>query len=90
MADKWYDSDSIRYLGIGLAVGAASLVFGLGFYVGLNYSSNKNQTQPVIQEADINGNGISDKFYIIDGKIAVTELDGKSISQSLERNVLGK
>ncbi len=44
----------------------------------------------VIQERDLNGNGISEKFYTLDGKIAVVELDGKSLFSSLDTIVLEK
>ncbi|MEK6843803.1 MAG: hypothetical protein AABX83_00065 [Nanoarchaeota archaeon] len=86
MADKWYDSKFGQFLGIGLALGSA--YFGLGFMLKTNL--DRRQTKYIIQEADINENGISDKFYLIDGKRAVVELDGKPLSGLLERKVLEK
>ena len=83
MADKWYDSRFAQYLGIGLFLGSA--YFGLSFVL-----PNNVQTKYIIQEADINENGISDKFYLIGGKTAVIELDGKPFSRSLEKKVLEK
>ena len=84
MADKWYDSKFGQFLGIGLALGGGYI--GLSFFLKENF--NKSQTRYLIQEADINENGIHDKFYVIDGKNAVIELDGKSLSSSLEKKVL--
>ena len=43
-----------------------------------------------LQSRDLNNNGISDKFYVIDGKIAVVELDGKPIVSTLEKQLLEK
>jgi hypothetical protein len=38
-----------------------------------------------LQEADLNGNRISEKFYTIDGRIALVELDGKPVSELYKR-----
>ena len=43
-----------------------------------------------IQTRDLNNNGISDKFYVIDNKVAVVELDGKPVISSLEKQLLEK
>ena len=43
-----------------------------------------------LQEADLNGNGIKDKFYVIDGNVAVVELDGKPVVKSLDSKVASK
>ena len=88
MTDKWYHSEFARYLGIGLGIGVGFL----GLSIGMNYNgtTEKVETVPVLQEADINGDGVPDKFYVIGGKISVIELDGKSISKSLEEKILEK
>ena len=45
---------------------------------------------PAIQTADLNGNGVADEFYVIDGKIAVVKMDGKPVSNSLDSKVFKK
>ena len=43
-----------------------------------------------LQEADLNGNGIPEKFYNIDGNIAVIELDNKPLFSSLDTKLSEK
>lgn len=38
-----------------------------------------------IKTADLNHNGIPERFYNIDGKIALIELDGKPVTELLKR-----
>ena len=80
MADKWYNSDFASYLGGGLAV--AAICLGIGYGVRGCTPALRAKVVPIIQQADINGNSMPDKFYVVDGKIAVVELDGKSLAGS--------
>ena len=79
---KWYDS----FMGtcIGLGAMSAGILFGLSFL----YSGNTQPRNQQIYQADINYNGVPDKFYVIDGKIAIVELDGRTFSKSLDDKVL--
>lgn len=87
MVDKWYYSPFANFLGIGLAVGLGLTGLGLS----LKYSHERIKIDaPVLQEMDINDNGIPDKFYLMNGKIAVTELDGRPFSISLDAKFLEK
>jgi len=94
--EKWYNSRFFTYLGEGL--GIAALAIGIGYGVRSCDGPTARQVEieqarakaPAIQTADLNGNGIADKFYVIDGKIAVVEMDGKPVSSSLDSKVLEK
>ena len=95
MADKWYNSQFASYLGEGLAI--AALCLGIGYGVRGCHSPTQTEVdlerakaKQVIQQADINNNGVLDKFYVVDGKIAVVELDGKPVASSLDAEVLEK
>jgi len=81
MADKWYNSD----IGAGLCLGAVFLGFGLGAsFVArgcAEYQRAENEKQYRLQTADLNNNGIPDRFYTINDKIAVVELDGRPVSE---------
>jgi hypothetical protein len=93
MADKWYNS--VLANGAGVAIVIASIGFGLATMIrgcGDMYGSQKIEMEKVkrgyqLQTADLNGNGIPDKFYVIDGKIAVVEMDGKPAPNSLDSKV---
>lgn len=39
----------------------------------------------VIQERDLNGNGLSERFYEIDGKKSFLSIDGKNLEDSLQK-----
>ena len=55
-------------------LGEFTLTLGLAAGVSAAYISNSNlQTY----EADLNNNGIDDKFWIINGNLIVLELDGE-------------
>ena len=43
--------------------------------------------RPVLQVADLNNNGVMDKFYVVDGKVAVVELDGKPVAGTIENKL---
>lgn len=85
MTDKWYNSK----LGNGLGIAAIVLATGLGIakiVENNDYDSDgtkqiKIRYEHKLQEADLNGNGVLDKFYTIDKKIALVELDGKPVSE---------
>tara|TARA_Y100000034_G_C6643741_1_gene281498 strand:+ start:249 stop:536 length:288 start_codon:yes stop_codon:yes gene_type:complete len=50
-----------------------------------NYKFNKNSPQPQLQQSDLNGNNKQDEFYTLEGKTAVTEVDGELILDYLRR-----
>jgi hypothetical protein len=91
MADKWYNSKIAEGVGIAaivtsLAFGAATFMRGCSDSLGPSPSASQIEMERVkrgyeIQEADLNGNGIPEKFYSIDGKVALVELDGKPVSE---------
>ena len=92
--EKWYHSKFFEYVGTGL--GIALVLVGAGYGIKacddqktrINIERIRAKTKiPVIQMADLNRNGIADKFYVINGKIAVVELDGKPAS-GLDSKVL--
>jgi len=91
--EKWYNSHFFTYLGTGLGIAAICVGIGSGIRTCEGPSANqveieKARAKQVLQQTDLNGNGITDKFYVIDGKIAVVELDGKPVSNSLDTKVL--
>jgi len=92
MADKWYNSKIAEGVGIAavvtsLAFGAATFMRGCSDALGpTGPSASQIEMERVkrdyeIQEADLNGNEIPEKFYSIDGKVALVELDGKPVSE---------
>ena len=99
MADKWYDSVFGRSVGlasilIATTLGGAAIMRGCSdafdpssSQVRLEEAKNKKYS---VQEADLNGNGIKDSFYVIEGKIAIVELDGKPIVKYLDSKFLTK
>jgi len=95
MVDRWYNSTLANYTGIGIA--AFGILSGMGscakgmesgqpsLYpqtrVALELAKNKHR----LQIANIMGDpNIPEKFYTIDGKIAIVEIDGKLV---LEKRV---
>lgn len=86
MADEWYNSTFGYLLGGGLCFGLG--LFGLGAGIGLSEagSSQKDKIKAgyIIQEANLLGSEIPEKFYIIDGKAAIIEVDGKPVVKGLE------
>jgi hypothetical protein len=94
MADKWYNSEIAEKAGVGLIIlalgmGGASFLRGCGESCRSLAEGDAIEKRaingPRLQEADLNGNGIVDKFYVIDGKISVVELDGKPVSDLYKR-----
>ena len=91
MEEKWFNSSMANRIGIGaiilaLGIGGASFMKGCQ----LGPSANEVEIEQLrgqykLQIADLNGNGIPEKFYIIEGKIAVTEIDGKPISDYIKK-----
>jgi len=90
MADKWYHS------GISNGVGTAAIILAGGFgLAAIVKSCDVSTTSEIererikrtyqIQTADLNGNGIPEKFYAIDGRVALVELDGKPVSELYKR-----
>jgi hypothetical protein len=70
---------------------AGLILGGVGTWSHKMYSTNKNaQIESAkiaagydLHHTDINGNGIKDSFYLIDGKFAVVNLDGKPVVNNL-------
>jgi hypothetical protein len=93
--NSWYNSGFFSHVGTG--VGIAAALIGMSYCL-RSCSGNdvlieqaRARAVPQIQEADINGNGIPDKFYCIDGKYAVVELDGKRmVPAKLEKELVEK
>jgi hypothetical protein len=52
---------------------------------GYSASNIIHDTPAKIQSRDLNGNGIPDKFYTIEGKVAVVEIDGEPILNFLKK-----
>ena len=86
--NKWFNSA----LAQGVSIGAVILAIGFGGSAAMKGCGSFIQSSPAqlkakseyqykLQEADLNDNGIPDKFYTIDGKIALVELDGKPVSE---------
>ncbi|MBT5021720.1 hypothetical protein HOK51_08610 [Candidatus Woesearchaeota archaeon] len=87
--DSWYNSSFFSNIGQGLSI--ATVIVGIGF--GVN-QCNEGDAERIraragyeLQEGDLNKNGLVDKFYVIDGNIAVVELDGKPIIGTLDNKV---
>ena len=91
MENKWYDSTFSYLLGGGLCFGLGLL--GLGGGIGLSRSNYYNSEIEKlkkgyrIQEANLLGSEIPEKFYIIDGDVALIEVDGKPIVKGLENSL---
>lgn len=72
------------------AVITAFVLGGIGTWTYNMYSSyNQKQVEQARIEAsqslhtgDLNNNGLVDRFYLIDGKAAVVELDGKPVVEN--------
>ena len=93
MGEKWYNSVLAR--GVSLSVIFLSLAFGIGPCTkgcvnNIRYSENELEMERIkkgytLQEADIIGNSTPDKFYIINGNIAIVEIDGNRLNNKLDK-----
>ena len=86
MSERWYNSTAAKYFGtaavlVGIGVGLESCTRGCGDAV---YKINTSKKTLKLQEADLNGNGIPEKFYSINGKVALVEIDGEPIIQKIK------
>ena len=86
MEDKGYNSNITEGVGIGIII--LSLAFG---YRGCN-NPTENMIKMerlkrgyILQEADIIGGPEKDKFYIINGNIAIVEEDGNKLVKKLNK-----
>ena len=84
---KWFDSLFSEAIGIGglilaLAYSGKSCMSDYSEYDNKQMLMESGKTEPMIlQRADLNGNGIPDLFYSIDGKVALIELDGNPVTK---------
>ena len=68
-------------IGVGLGLMLATML-GAGMYedhIKQEADLEKARRGYKLHISDINGNGIPDKYYVINGKPAVVELDGKPV-----------
>lgn len=85
MGDKWY------YSPFGVLVGIGSAILGVGLAVSsMSYAFNKGDSlnkAPQVQRANLHRDGTNrlEEFYTIEGKIAVTEVNGEPILDFLKR-----
>ena len=80
MGDRWYNSELAHWAGIAL------LCLGVGSCTYLcDYPRFPKLDYPQIQKADLNGNSKTEEFYSVDGKTAVTEVDGEPILDFLRK-----
>jgi hypothetical protein len=89
---KWYNSRFFSNIGEGL--GIMAILFGVGYCSMVCGGPSEGQIEmervrrgSVLQGADLNGNGIPDRFYVVNGKIAVVEMDGKPVAKSLDLGI---
>ena len=82
---EWYKSDAATIVAVGIAI----LTTGLGIG-GCNMLLNKGEAEKerakigyAIQERDLNGNGINEQFYEINGKKYFLKIDGKNLESTL-------
>ena len=74
----WYETP-------GFGIGVLILFSGLGIG-SCEYLGNQKPQNPQAQTADLNQNGKPETFYTIEGKVAVTEVDGEPILDFLKKN----
>ncbi len=79
MGNKWYDSELAHWGGLAL------LCLGIGSCCYLGGPGFSKPDYPQIQKADLNGNNKTEEFYSVDGKTAVTEVDGEPILDFLRK-----
>lgn len=85
----WYNSRIASGIGAGIlclagGIGFSYIIRGCGDVV--NGNNTVSISPPTIQTADLNGNGIPEKFYTIDGKVGVVEIDGKAVVELYKSN----
>lgn len=88
--DRWYNSKFAtpigRATGLAILIAAASMgISAVAKYVFKDLSAEASLAhQYPIQEADVTGDGAPEKFYVIDGNIAVVESDGQYVINVLQ------
>jgi len=91
--DKKTKNKVTESTGTGIAAISACIisVIGLGYYFDykidlakIDLEKAKIERGITLQERDLNGNGIPEKFYEIDGKRYFLEIDGKNIEDTLK------
>lgn len=78
--EKWFKD----YYGLGCLALVIAISVGSGYLMRFEPKVSRNQSQ--LQSADLNGNGKPEKFYTIEGKVAVTEADGEPIVNFLNKH----
>ena len=78
--NRWYNSPFGEALGIGIA--ALGIGAGLAGFCKVYYTDTRDVG--VYREADLNGNGEPEKFYFVDGKVAIVEIDGYPVMSQYE------
>ena len=80
---------------IGIGVGALIAGVGMAIAVGVVYTGNRADVVQaelgnarvergyVLQERDLNNNGLPERFYLVDGNKYFLEIDGKNLEGTL-------
>jgi hypothetical protein len=91
---KWYNSEFATAIGYGVGIAALCVGLGFGMIACQDIQNSHIMTRHEIrmekraakagfelQTADLNGNGIEDRFYNVGGDFALVEVDGMPASE---------
>ena len=81
----WYESNFGKYAGMSLIVGVALGSCTLALKYRMNESITIAKQEYKIRSADLNSNDIPEKFYTIDDKVALVQVDGKPVMDFLRK-----
>ena len=76
-------SSNTMVFGVSLAMIGIPGIYAICAYKNKAPETAKAQPQYELRVQDLNGNGIPEKFYEIDGKRVFLEIDGKSIENTV-------